>query len=113
MENRDNIQALLPIISGMITGLKGLQLTGEYEEDSDGITMQCAEFPDEFENAPTLEEVRVKLVKGLKGWAESFTYDFVNMTRGHEEQIPYLIKALISTEEELLSCLKNSRLGNI
>ena len=109
MEMRNEAVILQPVIAGVLASLKGLPLTGEYEEDIDGVTMQCAEFPDEYENAPTLEEARMKLVKGLKGWAESFTDNFEEMTRGREKEVPYLLKILISTEEELLSCLRSSR----
>lgn len=113
MEQRTSAGILLPVITGLINSLKELPLTGEYEEDSDGITMQCVEFPDEFENAPTLEEARVKLVKGLKGWAEALASDYEKNMRGYEEQKPYLFKILFSSEEELLSCLKSVKSENI
>lgn len=93
-------------ISAVIENLKGLKLTVKYERTEDGgIFGECVEFPEAFELGSDIHDCNMKLVRTMKEWAEALVSDFGRWSIGRENEVPYLLKILLSSEEELLSCL--------
>ena len=103
MEERRN--AIIGI--NALSILKTLTLTVEMNFEADeGYTAQVKEFPYAIVNEPTEEMCRTALCYSLKEWAMNLAADFQNWKKGHEQEIPYLIMLLISTEEEISECLR-------
>lgn len=86
--------------------LKELPLTVETDYDSGEYCMQVREFPYAIESGSTKAECESELLKSLKGWAESLMSDYENWLKGHETEVPYLVKILLSGESELRECLR-------
>lgn len=53
----------------------------------------------------TVEECSRMLGHDMKDWAEAFASDFNSWCKGRQHEIPFLLKILLSSEDELLSCL--------
>ena len=101
LREHDDIELTLK----MLNKVRSLPITYETVQESDGsFTGRTLEFGD-IENAPDIEKLKIKLVKGMKDWARVLADDYTNWSRGREVQVPYLVKILFSTEEELLTCL--------
>lgn len=101
LREHDDIELTLK----MLDKVRSLPITYEAVQESDGsFTGRTLEFGD-IENAPDIEKLKIKLVKGMKDWARVLADDYINWSRGREVQVPYLVKILFSTEEELLTCL--------
>ena len=90
----------------IITQLKALPLTVQLEQDTQGVFGEIVEFPDEFEEEATQDATIKELAKGLKGWACVLAGR--GLTDVDIKQVPYILKALVSTEGEIEQCLRNS-----
>ncbi len=95
------LQKDFSFLSEIINWLKGLSFTVEYDKEADGsITGEVIEFH-ALENAPTLKECEAKLISSMREWAI-----------GRLNEVPYLLKILLSSDEEIKSCLiKNQEQG--
>lgn len=96
----------------IIAALKALPLTLEVEQDKDGYFAQVIEFPEEFEEEATKDLTLKALAKGMKGWAAVLSDDIDRWKKGREHELPYLLKILASSEEELLECLRRAKCVN-
>ena len=96
----------------IIDELKALPFTLEVEHDTDGICVQAQEFPDAFVEEKTIDEAVKSLAQSMKDWVNVLSADFPRWQKGREELVPYFLKILVSSEEELVSCLRSSRLVN-
>lgn len=85
--------------------LKALPINYEYAKESDGSFTGWTEELQALANAPEINSLKIALVSCLKDNAKDFSGDYENWKHGREWQIPYLIKILNSTQEELLLCL--------
>ena len=90
----------------IIAELKAIPLTVKLEQDINGVYGEIVEFPDEFEEEATEDATIKELAKGLKGWAGILAAEYFSTI--DVKQIPYILKALVSTEQELEECLKKS-----
>lgn len=90
----------------MIQTLKALPLTVESEYEDGVYCMQAKEFPYAIEYSRSKEKCQSKLVKSLKEWALNLAGDFDNWKAGHESEIPYIFKLLLSDEREITECLR-------
>ena len=97
----------------IITQLKALPFTLEVEQDTDGVFIQPSEFPQEFEEEATFDDTLKAVAKGLKGWGNVIAADFDRWSISHKSEVPYLLKILVSSEQELLECLRKSKSVNI
>lgn len=97
----------------IIEELKALPFTLEVEQDKDGVFVQVKEFPTEYEEEATFDETLKATAKGLKGWSEILAGDFERWSKYHKSEVLYLLKILVSSEEELLECLRSSKCVNI
>ena len=93
------------LIFEAVAWLKALPMTFEYTQEDDGSFSGSVKEFKGIENAPTLEELKIVLIKSMKEWADVLADDFQDWSKGRFNEIPYLFKILISTEEELSSCL--------
>ncbi len=93
-------------VANLIKELKALPIHIEIIEDDGGVMTLAIEFPEAFEYAKTLDASKKALVHSMKGWAEALSSEFNRWKKGRDNEIPYLLKILVSSEEELLSCLK-------
>ena len=97
----------------VIAELKALPFTLNAERDDGGICLQVNEFPDAYDYGATYDETLGELAHSLKDWGR-VTGDHVDEWRkGREEQLPYLLKILVSSEGELLECLRKATCENI
>lgn len=94
-------------MKSIIEQLKDLPITAQFEQDTQGVYGEIVEFPDEFEEEATQEDTIKELAKGLKGWACVLAGE--GLKGVDTQQVPYILKALVSTEEEIIQCLKNSK----
>lgn len=90
----------------IIEALKAIPLTVKLEQHTHSVYGEIVEFPDEFEEEATQDAVIKELAKGLKGWAGILAAEYFSTI--DEKQIPYILKALVSTEQELEECLRKS-----
>ena len=97
----------------IIDELKALPFTVNVEKDKDGIYVETEEFSSAYSEEATLEESLQALAKNMKSWGRAVGDDIDRWRKGRENELPYLLKILVSSEEELLACLKSSRLVNI
>ena len=97
----------------IIDELKALPFTVNVEQDKDGVFVEVQEFSPSYCEEKTLEESIAGLAHDMKEWGRDLGNDIDRWSKGRENELPYLLKILVSTEEELHSCLKNSRLVNI
>ena len=93
-------------MKSIIDQLKDLPITMQLEPDAYGVFGQIIEFPDEFEEEATQDATIRELAKGLKGWACVLAGE--GLKGVDVQQIPYILKALVSTEEEIIQCLRSS-----
>lgn len=89
-----------------LSWLKGLELNVEYIREDDGsvsghVTELCT-----IDNAPTREECEAKLISGMRETAELFASDFSYWASGRQHEVPYALKVLYSTDDEIKSCLR-------
>ncbi|MBQ3396222.1 MAG: hypothetical protein IJG34_11320 [Synergistaceae bacterium] len=89
--------------------LNRLTFTVECEQEDGVYCMQAKEFPYAIESSTDYEECRNKLVHSLKEWAMNLTADIKNWKTGHEKEIPYLMKILLSEESEIRECLRYAK----
>lgn len=89
----------------IVDQLKALPITARFEQDIQGVYGEIIEFPDEFEEEATQEATIKELAKGLRGWACVLAGE--GLTGVEAKYIPYILKALVSTEEELEECLSS------
>lgn len=91
----------------ILAWLKSLPLTGKYDDSDGKILMSCIEFPEAYSYEGDIDTARKELVKALREWTRAIMPDASWWVKGREEQLPYLLKILISTDEELLTCLRS------
>lgn len=96
----------------IIEELKALPFTLNIERDTDGILVQAQEFPDAFVEEKTIDEALKSLAQSMKDWVNVLSGEFPKWRKGREELVPYFLKILVSSEEELTSCLRNSKSAN-
>ena len=96
----------------IIEELKALPFTLNIEHDTDGIFVQAQEFPDAFVEDDTLDEALKSLAQSMKDWVNVLSAEFPKWRKGREELVPYFLKILVSSEEELTSCLRSSKSAN-
>ena len=97
----------------VISQLKALPFTLETAQDDYGYYAKVREFPDEYEQEADREATMRAPARGLKGWSAVLSGNVDEWRKGHEEQLPYLLKVLVSSEDELTECLRNSECVNI
>ncbi|MBQ9419738.1 MAG: hypothetical protein IJU31_05100 [Synergistaceae bacterium] len=96
----------------VVNWLKRLPFTVEYDREADGsITGEVVEFH-ALENAPTLEECEAKLISSMREWAEIHAENFSEWAVGRLNEVPYLLKILFSSDEEVKSCLHGKNCEN-
>ena len=99
----------LLLLSDVVNWLKGLPLTVEYDKEDDGsITGEVLEFH-ALENAKTLNDCEDKLISSMKEWAEIHAENFQDWAKGRFNEVPYLLKILLSSDGELKSCLHGKK----
>ena len=99
------LQKKFSFLSELVSWLKGLPFTVEYDREADGsITGEVIEFH-ALENAPTLKECEAKLISSMREWAEIHAENFSEWAVGRLNEVPYLLKILFSSDEEIKSCL--------
>ena len=89
-----------------ISWLKNLELNVEYAKENDGTVSGYVSELCTMDNAPTREECEKKLIAGLRETAETFLEDFYFWATGRPYEVPYVLKILYSTDEEIKSCLR-------
>lgn len=80
-----------------------------FEQDEYGVYGEVVEFPEEYEQTPTRDETIRALARGMKDWAKVLSSDVESWRKGRESEVPYLLKILVSSEEELVECLSYSK----
>ena len=88
-----------------ISWLKSLKLHVEYVRENDGTISGHVDELCTIENAPTIEECETKLITGMREISENFVEDFDFWASGRPHEVPYILKVLYSTDEEIKSCL--------
>ena len=102
----------LLLLSDVVNQLKELPLTVEYDKEDDGsITGEVLEFH-ALENAKTLNDCEDKLISSMKEWAEIHAENFQDWAKGRFNEVPYLLKILLSSDGELKSCLSSVCMKN-
>ena len=96
----------------IIDELKALPFTLNAEEDDSGVCVQVNEFPDAFDEEATYDETLKTLAHSLKDWGAALGDRIDSWKVGRENELPYLLKILVSSESELLECLRNSTCVN-
>ena len=88
-----------------ISWLKNLNFHVEYVQEEDGSISGHVEELCTIDNAPTFEECKSKLIAGMRETAEIFADDFEAWASGRPYEVPYVLKVLYSTDEEIEKCL--------
>ena len=89
----------------LLACLKNLNIQYEYARENDGSVTCWTETPHLIENAPTLNESVSYLLKSLRERAQDYMNDFDYWVKGCPEELPYIMKIILSSNEELQSCL--------
>ena len=89
----------------ILTGLKNLDIQYSYAGEDDGSITCWIEEPHLIDNAPTLNEALEKLVTALRERAYDYMREFDLWVKGCPAELPYILKILFSTDEELRQCL--------
>ena len=89
----------------LLTYLKNVNISYEYAKENDGSITCWTETPHIIENAPTLTEGLKYLLKSLRERADDYMRDFDYWVKGCPEELPYIIKIILSNDEELELCL--------
>lgn len=100
-------------MTDIVSQLKSLPFTLKVEQDTDGVFVQIKEFSPGYEEQATLDETLKALARSLKEWGKILGAEFEEWRKWHKEEVPALLKILVSSEDELLECLRNSRPENI
>ena len=88
-----------------ISWLKNLNFHVEYVNENDGTISGHVEELCTIENALTLEECEEKLISGMRETAETFAENFEFWASGRPHEVPYVLKVLYSSDEEIKKCL--------
>ena len=88
-----------------ISWLKNLKIHVEYTHEDDGSISGHVEELCTIDNASTFEECEAKLISGMRETSENFVKDFEFWASGRPYEVPYILKILYSTDEEIKSCL--------
>ena len=101
-------------VSEFVGQLKSLPLTLEVEHE-DGVLMTCREFPEAYayDELGDEESCLEALVRDMREWAVALSDGYDWWSKGRESEVPYLLKILVSNEEELLSCLRSNKSGSM
>ena len=110
---KDMQEAIIISPEEIMQALKYMPLTLNEERDSNGVLLQVKEFPEAYDYAGNKEECLKILAHSLKDWAKVLSDDVDSWRVGRESEVPYLLKILSTSEEELLTCLRNSRCESI
>ena len=97
----------------IIDELKALPFTVQTENDTDGVFVQTKEFSTAYCEEKTFDESLCALARNMKEWGHALGGEIDQWRKGRENELPYLLKILVSSEDELLSCLRNSKPENI
>ena len=89
----------------LLTCLKNVNISYEYAKENDGSITCWTKTPHLIENAPTLTEGLNCLLKSLRERANDYISDFNYWIKGCPEELPYIMKIILSNNEELESCL--------
>ena len=89
----------------LLACLKNLSIQYDYATESDGSVTCWTEIPHLIENAPTLQESIKILLSSLRERAYDYINEFDLWLKGCPEELPYIIKIMLSSDEELASCL--------
>ncbi|MBQ6971798.1 MAG: hypothetical protein IJP86_05520 [Synergistaceae bacterium] len=101
------------MMTDIIAELKALPFTLNAERDDGGICVHVNEFPDAYDYGDTYDETLGILARSLKDCGRVIGDNVDSWRKGREKQLPYLLKILVSTEEELLECLRKATCVNI
>lgn len=93
-------------IDEIISNIRALKFSYEIEHTEDGEFFAVVkEFPQAFCQTKNIKDLPRELVKNMREWCEFLSGEFFDWRKGREEQVPYLLKIFLSSDEELLSCL--------
>ena len=85
--------------------LKTLEIDYGYAEEDDGTVSCWSYIPNFTENEPTLQDCLKSLCASLRDRAYEYMSDFDLWVKGCPAELPYIIKILLSSDEELIQCL--------
>ena len=89
----------------LIACIKNLNVDYEYAVENDGTITCWTETPHLIENAPTLKEGTALLLKSLRERAYDYMNEFDLWLKGCPEELPYIIKIILSSDKQLEECL--------
>lgn len=93
-------------VLNFILALKTLDFQPEYERNPSGIiTSSTNNGIIMWGEGHTLEESRADLIKALRDTAEGYFEDFADWYSHNPEDFPYMLKVMLSSDEELERCL--------
>ena len=92
--------------------LASLKITVSLFTEDDGSVTGVVEELDLVENAPSGEKCITSLIKEMKNYAEDFynEFEFWSSAPNRKNHIPYVLKILTSTEQELRESIFNSKI---
>lgn len=90
----------------LLAYLKNLIIYYDYAEENDASITCWTEVPHLIENAPTVEDGKNYLLKLLRERAYDYMNEFDYWVKGCPEELPYIMKIMLSNDEELKSCLR-------
>ena len=98
-------EARAMIVRGFVEPI-AKELPLEYAVENDGTITCWTETPHLIENAPTLKEGTALLLKSLRERAYDYMNEFDLWLKGCPEELPYIIKIILSGDRELESSLE-------
>ena len=90
----------------LIACIKNLNIDYEYAIENNGTITCWTETPHIIEDAPTIEEGIALLLKSLRERAYDYMNEFDLWLKGCPEELPYIIKIILSSDRELESSLE-------
>lgn len=101
-ETNSNMEALIKLLDY----LRGLKIEYAYYTNDDGSISCWTNSPHVSTDAPTLEEGIAQLPELLRQWAYYYIDDCENSIEEWSDELPYVIKILLCSDEEIKSCLR-------
>ncbi len=102
-ETNSNMEALIKLLDY----LRGLKIEYAYDTYDDGSISCWTESPHVLaSDAPTLDEGIAQLPELLRQWAYYYVNDCEHTIKEWPDELPYAIKILLCSNEEIKSCLR-------
>ena len=101
------MEMLIKFLGYLIGYLKDLTIDCDYDTNDDGSVSCWTESPHvSADVASTLEESFAMLPELLRQWAYEYIENYEYYFENWPDDLPYVLKILLSSDEEIKSCLR-------